>query len=59
MYSAALFSDKKNPTYFSEIAMNTNKITIRLRFLRSGNFRSLTQLHIAFLKFPSAVMLSL
>lgn len=49
---------EKNPTCFSEIAMNTNKIPIRLRFLRSGNFRSLTRLHMAFLKLPSAIIFS-
>lgn len=32
-YSAA----EKNPTYFTGITMNTNKIPISSRFLRSGN----------------------
>lgn len=40
---------EKNSTYFTEIAMNANKIPNRLRFIRSGNFRSLTWLYMAFL----------
>lgn len=53
-YSAA----EKNPTYFTGITMNTNKIPISSRFLRSGNVRSLKLLQMAFLKFPSALRFS-